>query len=106
QLRALSEHGADPLRVLHAMLMRVESIHANLAGRRDEYAAQHLDRRRFAGSVRPDVSDGFAFFDRKIDSLDGMLVRIPLRKQMLHCAGQPRTLIRLPEYFSETPCLD
>ena len=59
QLRPLAEHNADRLYILPSLPERNVVIDADLSARRDQYPGKHLDRGRFARTVRADVANHF-----------------------------------------------
>ena len=81
QLAALTEDHADVARVAFAFAIGNQARHDDLAGGRDENSGEHLDRRRFSGAIRSDVSDEFAGFERHRHALDRDAVDVFAREE-------------------------
>ncbi len=81
ELDALAEHRADLPGELDPAPRRVEPADRDPPGRGDEDAGQHLDRRRLAGAVRPEVAEQLAALDLEGDLVhrldDGPLAAEP-----------------------------
>lgn len=70
ELGFLPEDHADLPRVLLPIFVGHKPVDGQLAGRRRQDAAHHLDRRRLTRAVRPDVADDLAGADVKRDVVD------------------------------------
>jgi hypothetical protein len=70
-LRALTEHHSDPLRERPSIRMRHQTVDVQRAGRRNQDAGQHLDRRGLARAVLADVADDLPARDVERDAIHG-----------------------------------
>ena len=63
---------SDILSYLSGLLDGIESTDGNSPCGGEEGGNEYLDRRGFAGTVRPEKAVYLAFFDRKINAIDSI----------------------------------
>src|SRR5262249_61334524 len=98
ELRALAEHDADVPGQPRALRHRLEAADPHRSARRIENPREHLQGRRLAGAVGPDVADHLAALDNEIDPIHG--------GHDTRAAAQPAGLHADSELLAELVCLD